>query len=140
MSGPYDDILSLPHPTSAKHPRMPALDRAAQFSPFAALTGHEAAIRETARRTDRRMELDESVKAELDRMLQLIGEHLPERPEVSITYFRADAKKSGGAYVSVTGGVKKIDVLQQAVILADGTQIPIDDIYEMECERLEPLI
>lgn len=140
MTGPYDDMIPLPHPTSAKHPRMPAADRAAQFSPFAALTGYEAAIRETARLTDRRAELDEDAKAGLDRKIRLIADHLAERPEVSITYFLADRKKAGGAYQMATGAIKKIDDFQQVVVMMDGTLIPIDDIYEIESELLRPLI
>ena len=139
MTGPYDDIINLLHPTSARHPRMPAADRAAQFSPFAALTGYEATIRETARLTERRVELDEDTKAELDRRLRLIDEHLAERPEVRITYFLADGKKEGGSYQTATGFIKKIDNFQRVVVLTDGTQIPIDDIYEVESEVLPTL-
>lgn len=139
MTGPYDDIIDLPHPTSARHLRMPAADRAAQFSPFAALTGYEAAIRETARLTERRVELDEDTKAELDRRLRLIAGHLAERPTVCITYFLADGKKEGGSYQTATGFIKKIDEFQQVVVMMDGTLIPIDDIYEVESELLHTL-
>ncbi len=93
MTGPYDDIIDLPHPTSAKHPRMPLPDRAAQFSPFAALAGHGAAIAETARLTDRRIELDEDTRAELDRKQRILMEFLAEQPEVTITWFRPDGKR-----------------------------------------------
>ena len=102
MTGKYDDIIHLPHHVSATRPRMPMLDRAAQFSPFVALTGYEAAVRETARLTDQRVELDESAKAELDRKLRLLLS-LPGQPEASITYFRPDERKEGGAYETVTG-------------------------------------
>ena len=87
MSGKYDDILYLPHPTSAKHPRMPTSDRAAIFSPFAALTGHAGAIAETARLTERKMELDEDAKAELDRRQAVLLEHIAEQPEITVTWF-----------------------------------------------------
>lgn len=133
MTGPYDDIINLPHPTSPRHPRMSAIDRAAQFSPFAALSGHEAAVKETARLTDRRVELTEGAKSELDMTLRLIAEHLPEHPEVSITYFEPDGKKDGGAYRTAIGTVKKIDNFLRTVILTDGQQISIDDIYGIEC-------
>ena len=93
MSGPYDDIIDLPHPTSAKHPRMSISDRAAIFSPFAALTGHAAAIQETARLTDRRIELDEDTRTELDRRQAILLEHIGEQPEVTITWFCPDEKK-----------------------------------------------
>ena len=88
MSGKYDDILHLSHPTSAKHPRMPISERAAIFSPFAALTGHGDAIRETARLTDRRMELDEDTRAELDWRQAVLLKHIAERPEVKVTWFQ----------------------------------------------------
>lgn len=132
MTGPYDDMFDLPHPTSPKHPRMSIIDRAAQFSPFAALTGHEAAIRETARLTDRRVELDEDEKVALNSKLQIIAEHLPERPEVCITYFQADDRKAGGSYEPVIGVVKKIDDLQRIVALENGKRISIEDIFEID--------
>ena len=131
MSTPYDDILLLPHHVSEKHPPMSRLDRAAQFSPFAALTGYEAAVKETARLTDRRIELDESEKGAIDQRLTLVQERLPVPTEVTITYFVPDKKKTGGAYVSVSGIVKTIDNLERMVILRDGTSIPIDDILHI---------
>lgn len=140
MTGAYDDIIELPHPTSTKHPRMSAIDRAAQFSPFAALTGHGEAIRETARLTDRRVELDEDVKAELNQKLRLLCVHQAEYPQVCITYFQPDHCKDGGSYRTVTGLVKKIDDFQQAVILTCGEQIPMDDIYEIESALLRALL
>lgn len=138
--GPYDDIIDLPHPTSTKHPRMPLADRAAQFSPFAALTGHEAAIRETARLTDRRVELDEDEKAALDRKLRLLTEHLAERPAVRITYFQADQRKDGGSYETSSSSIKKLDDVERVVVMTDGRRIPIDDIYEIESGLLRPLL
>lgn len=130
--GNYDDIISLPHHQSTVHPHMSALDRAAQFSPFAALTGHEAAIRETAQLTDQRPELDETKKEELDGRLQLIRECLSMEPEVAVTYFVPDARKEGGSYLHTVGKVKKLDDTGRKVIMADGTSIPMDDICEME--------
>ena len=117
----YDDIINLPHHVSMKHPQMAALDRAAQFMPFAALTGHEAAIKETGRLTEDWVELDENKKEMLDEKLQMIKMHLNEHPAVLFTYFEADEKKSGGAYVTTTGNVKKIDEYEQQILLEDGT-------------------
>lgn len=128
----YDDIIHLPHHVSTAHPPMPATDRAAQFSPFAALAGHEAAIRETARLTDKRAELDENAKAVLDEKLRMIQEMLPAHPEITVTYFQPDAKKSGGAYVSVTGRVKKLDLYRQCLLMEDGLRIPLGELYDMD--------
>lgn len=132
MNGPYDDIIHLPHPVSKKHPPMSAIDRAAQFSPFAALTGYDAAVKETARLTDARLELDEYEIAALNDRLQVISARLAERPKVSITYFLPDSKKAGGAYVTVTGWVKKINANERAAIMEDGIRIPIEDIIEIK--------
>jgi len=131
MNTPYDDILPLPHHVSEKHPPMSRLDRAAQFSPFAALTGYDAAVKETARMTDRRIELDEGEKEAIDQRLTLLQERLPEPTEVTITYFVPDKRKAGGAYVSVSGTVKKIDDYERVVILRDGMSIPIDEILHI---------
>ena len=125
----YADIIDLPHHTSRTRPRMSVSARAAQFSPFAALTGYGAAVDETARLTDDRIVLDENAKAMLDGKLQIIAEHIAEHPEVTITYFEPDKKKSGGAYVSVTGRVKEIDEYERIVRLCDGVKIPIEQIY-----------
>lgn len=134
----YDDIINLPHHVSTKHPRMAPLDRAAQFSPFAALTGHDAAIKETARLTDERVELDESSKELLDMRLQIIREHLAKKPEVTVTFFEPDQKKSGGAYVTVTGRIKKIDEYEGKLVLEGGISILMADVTaidgEMFCE------
>ena len=130
--GNYDDIIGLPHHESAKHPKMPALDRAAQFMPFAALTGHNAAVMETERLTDSRMELDEKKKEELNEHLQFIKEQLLQKPQISITYFLPDTQKNGGAYLTITGTVRKIEQTRHQVIMENGTVIPMDDIYEIE--------
>ncbi len=131
---PYDDIIHLPHPVSTKHPQMSATDRAAQFSPFAALTGYDAAIRETARLTEERVELDEEAKLRLDDKLRMVQEMLIEQPDLLVTYFQADNRKSGGCYITVRGSVKKIDVYEQVLVMTEGLQIPISDIYELEGE------
>ena len=134
MSGKYNDILHLPHPTSAKHPRMPISDRAAIFSPFAALTGHGNAIRETARLTDQRIELDEDTRAELDLKQQILADKIDERPEVSVVWFRPDEKKDGGKYVTTTGQLKKVDGIERTLRFADGTTIPLDDVLELRSD------
>lgn len=130
----YDDIINLPHPVSVTHPRMSLIDRAAQFSPFAALTGYDAAIQETARLTSEKIELDEDGKAALDTKRHLLLDRLGEHPEVAITYFLPDEKKAGGVYVTVTGKVKKLDTYGRSLVMADGTLIPLDDILEIESE------
>lgn len=140
MKERYDDILNLPHPVSARHPRMPVSSRAAQFSPFAALTGYDAAIRETARLTDRKTELDDSAKAILDLKQQVLTNALPAKPQVTVTYFVADERKSGGAYVSAAGRLKKIDPVARRLVLTDGTVIPLDDVLELESELFQHIL
>lgn len=127
----YDDIIHLPHPVSRTHPRMSGYDRAAQFSPFAALTGHEAAIKETARLTDEKIELDEYEKSRLDEKLQIIAENLGADMEVEITYFVPDEKKDGGAYQTVSGCVRKIDRYERVLVLKGEMQIPIEQILKI---------
>ncbi len=117
----YDDIINLPHHESTKRPKIPALDRAAQFLPFSVLVGHDAAVRETARLTVNRMELDEIRKEELNEHLQLIRKYLMQKPQVSITYFVPDAKKEGGAYFTITGTIGKIEEARHQVIMENGT-------------------
>lgn len=130
----YDDIINLPHHVSKKHPQMLLRDRAAQFSPFAALTGHKAAINETARLTDEKQILSEDVIAKLNEQLNLIKENIGTNLIVTITYFVPDDRKSGGAYISNTGVVKKINEYNHTVILTDNTVIPIEQISEMQSD------
>ena len=132
--GNYDDIIDLPHHVSETHPPMSRADRAAQFSPFAALTGYDAAVRETARVTERRIELDEGVKAELNARLNCILEHLPEHPQVSITYFVPNEKKSGG---TVTGAIRKLDGFAKTLTLVDGTVVPVEEMIHVEGNLFE---
>lgn len=132
MTRTYDDIINLPHHVSATRPHMSAIDRAAQFSPFAALTGYESAIKETARLTDERIQLDEYAKDALNDRLQIITDRIKERPEIKITYFQPDVKKNGGAYVTAVSSVKKIDEYERIVIMTDGTAIPIDEIISID--------
>ena len=127
----YDDIIHLPHHRSRKHTPMPLIDRAAQFSPFAALTGHDAAIKETERLTDRKIELDEYEIAALDNILQQIRERLEKQPEITITYFQPDVRKAGGEYITVIGRVKKFDEYTKSLIMEDGKRILIEDIIEL---------
>ena len=137
MKPDYSDIIHLPHHVSKTHPQMSMHDRAAQFSPFAALTGYDVAVRETARVTERRIELDEGVKAELNARLNCILEHLPEHPQVSITYFVPDEKKSGGAYRTVTGAVRKLDSFAKTLTLVDGTVVPMEEMVHVEGNLFE---
>ena len=132
MKGPYDDIIDLPHPTSERHPRMPMVNRAAQFSPFAALTGYDAAVKETARLTDAKVELTEEEKSILDAKLQMLADRLASQPTVKFTYFKSDQKKAGGAYLTVSGTVKRIDGLAGDIVLTDGQRIPIEDILDIQ--------
>ena len=130
--GKYDDIINLPHHVSATRPHMPMIDRAAQFMPFRALTGYEDAVRETARLTDEKIELTEDEKAILDMRLQKLADEIGSQPKVTLTYFRPDKKKAGGAYLTVTGQLKKIDDYEGALILMGGERILIEDILEIQ--------
>ena len=124
----YDDIINLPHHTSPTRPRMAMIDRAAQFSPFAALTGYDVAVKEIARLTENRIELDEYQKSALNDRLQIVQESLTDTPVISITYFVPDERKSGGAYCTETGIIKKIDYYERTVIMRSGTHISRDEI------------
>lgn len=126
----YEDIIALPHHVSASHPQMALADRAAQFSPFAALTGYEDAIDESARLTEEQIELDENAREELDEKLRQIRECGEAHPEITVTYFRKDARKDGGAYVTLTGRVKKIDEYARIISFMDGTVVRIENILQ----------
>lgn len=130
----YEDIIHLPYPASLKHPRMSLLNRAAQFSPFAALTGHKEQILETARITTPRRQPCEDSLAILDRQLSIIASHLCERPEVSITYFLPDGTKTGGTYHTAKKRIRGLDYIRHAIIFEDRTIIPADCIIYMDCE------
>lgn len=135
----YEDIIHLPHHVSSKRPQMPMIDRAAQFSPFAALTGYDDAISETGRLTDKKIDLSEEEKEVLDRKQQFLLEKLDKRPALTVIYFVPDAKKSGGAYVTKSGNLKKIDAIERWMQLTDGTKIPLDDVADIESELLRDL-
>jgi len=134
MSGPYDDIIHLPHHVSATRSRMTMSDRAAQFSPFAALTGFDAVIQETGRVTDTPVDLDTDEVAALNEKIRFLAECLDRRPKVSVTYFVPDTHKSGGSYVHIMGIVKKIDPLARAIVMEDGEKICFDRIAGIEIQ------
>ena len=139
MNGKYDEIMGLPHHVSKTRPQMPMSDRAAQFAPFAALTGYDAAIKETGRLTDERIELDVEALSALDMKYQLLMEAHDEAPEVTITYFQPDERKAGGKYVSAVGAVKKIDDFERRITMRDGTRIPTDDVLSIDGELFSSL-
>ena len=139
MNGKYDEIMGLPHHVSKTRPQMPMSDRAAQFAPFAALTGYDAAIKETGRLTDERIELGVEALSALDMKYQLLMEALDEAPEVTITYFQPDERKAGGKYVSAVGAVKKIDDFERRITMRDGTRIPMDDVLSIDGEVFSSL-
>ena len=128
----YEDIINLPHHVSSTRPQMSMLERAAQFSPFAALTGYDTAIKETGRLTDEKIEIGEEALTFLNMKLQLLVDNLDDKPEVTFTYFKPDERKSGGAYVDVTGTVKKVDDYERQIVMHNGTKIPLDDILNIE--------
>ncbi len=137
MNGKYDDIINLPRHVSKTRKPMPIADRAAQFSAFAALKGYDDAIDETARVTDSKIELDEDEKAVLNEKLNIIAGNISARPIVSVTYFAPDGKKNGGKYLTVTGGVKKIDEYERRLVTTDGAKIPFDSIIELKCNLFD---
>lgn len=127
----YEDIIHLPHHVSKNHGQMSRLNRAAQFSPFAAVTGYDGAIKETGRLTVERIELDENEKNRIDNKLKIIQEKLNTQKEVEIIFFRPDGKKIGGIYISKKGVVEKINKFEHTLIMTDKTQIQIDDIIDI---------
>ena len=128
----YDEIMGLPHHVSKTRPQMPMSDRAAQFAPFAALTGYDSAIKETERLTDKKIELDEEALTILNMRYRLLVDTLDEEPEVEITYFKPDERKAGGEYLTITGVVKKINDFERLITMKDGTKIPMDDIIAID--------
>ena len=131
---PYEDIIDLPHHVSQKHPPMDMEKRAAQFMPFRALTGHEEAVAETARLTERKIDLSEEERADLDARLRILEEYLSERPFVQVTYFLADPFKEGGSYAEMSGRIRRIDPAEKCLVFADGAKIPLEDILSLEGE------
>ena len=135
----YREIIGLPHHVSKTRPQMPMSDRAAQFAPFTALTGYDSAIKETGRLTDERIELDEEALTTLDMKYQLLMDALDDEPEVTITYFQPDERKTGGKYVSATGAVKKVDDFERRIIMQDGLKILMDDVLSIDGELFTSL-
>ena len=135
----YEDIINLPHHVSPSRPQMPMSDRAAQFAPFAALTGYNAAIKETGRLTDEKIELDEEALTALDMKYQFLMDALDDAPEVTITYFQPDERKAGGKYVSAVGVVRKVDDFERRITMQDGAKIPMDDILSIDGELFSSL-
>jgi hypothetical protein len=140
MKTPYDDIIGLPHHVSSTRLPMSRENRAAQFSPFAALTGHDAAVRETARLTEQKIELGDGAVAELNMKLNTLADMMDSRPEVAVTHFVPDEKKDGGAYVTTTGAVKRIDGYERAIVLESGEKIGIANILEIDSDIFNELL
>lgn len=133
MSQRYEDIIALPRHRSLRHAPMPRIGRAAQFAPFAALTGYDAAVQETARLTQRQLEVDEEGLMLMDEKLHALLEIIRGQPQVTITFFEPDAKKAGGAYLSVTGRIRRVDEINRQIILTDRTVIDMDSVCEIDC-------
>ena len=129
--GKYDDIINLPHPDSKKHQRMSLENRAAQFSPFAALTGHNEAIKETERLTDQKIELEEDAITDINRTLMWIKDNIKNKPEVVVTYFVPDYKKSGGKYITATVNIVKVDEIENKLVTDDGFKISVHNILDI---------
>ena len=135
----YDSIMNFPHHVSRTRLQMPMSDRAAQFAPFAALTGYDSAIKETGRLTDERIELDEEALTALDMKYQLLMDAINEAPKVTITYFQPDERKAGGKYITATGAVKKVDDFERRITMQDGSKIPMDDVLSIDGELFSSL-
>ena len=135
MTGKYDDILRLPHHVSASRKPMAMTARAAQFAPFAALSGYDAEVQEAGRLTDRPIEPDEYEKEAMNARLQLLARHFREEWVVSLVFFQPDERKAGGAYVTRTGTVKKLYETERLLTLTDGTVIPLDDLIALDGEE-----
>lgn len=135
MTGKYDDMLRLPHHVSASRKPMAITARAAQFAPFAALSGYDAEVQEAGRLTDRPIEPDEYEKEAMNARLQLLARHLREKWVVSLVFFQPDERKAGGAYVTRTGTVKKLYETERLLTLTDGTVIPLDDLIALDGEE-----
>ena len=130
----YKDIINLPHHQSIKRPHISQYDRAAQFSPFAALTGHDAAVKETARLTDERIMLDENEKAIINEKIQMALYLKENKPIVTVTYFQPDTKKDGGSYTIYSGVIVRIDEYEHRIVFEDKTMLDIDMVYAVDGE------
>lgn len=135
----YDDIINMPRHISKTRPQMSLYNRSAQFAPFAALTGYEERVKETARLTDTKIEIDDGLRNILNMKLNIISEHLKEKPEITITYFIKDNKKSGGKYSTLKCIIRRIDLVNQEIILYDRSVIKLDDIINISGNLIEGL-
>lgn len=140
MSSPYDDIIDTPYPRQSTRVRMSRENRAAQFAPFAALTGYGAAVAETARLTEKRLDLSSDYEELLNRKLQLLSECIDDKPVITLVYFSSDPKKDGGHTLSTTAALKKIDEHERSLILDDGTTVLLTDIIDIESSLLSTLL
>ncbi len=139
MTNEYDDIINLPHPVSKRHPQMSMRDRAAQFAPFAALTGHDAAIQESARETDSFTHLEDSDSRDLDRKMRFLFSQMDSNPIVTITYFQPDNKKEGGSYQTITDYISKFHEYEQEVQFSKGKRIPLISIIDIKGDLFETM-
>lgn len=131
MTEDFSDIINLPHHQSRRHPQMPMKERAAQFAPFAALTGYGSAISEVARLTEEQVPLDDDDNDRLNRLINHIADRISEQPSVTIVYFKPDSRKQGGSYETITGRLKRIDDYEQQLVMLDGTAIPFENIMDI---------
>ena len=131
MTEDFSDIINLPHHQSRRHPQMSMKERAAQFAPFAALTGYGSAISEVARLTEEQVPLGDDDNDRLNRLVTHIADRIPEQPSVTIVYFKPDSRKQGGSYETITGRLKRIDDYEQQLVMLDGTAIPFENIMDI---------
>ncbi len=138
ISHAYDDIIDLPHHVSAERPQMALIDRAAQFAPFAALTGYDAAIQETARLTEKKQVLSEDQQMEMDQTLMFLMGRIREKPIVTVSFFVPDERKEGGHTETIKGSVKKMDPVGGCLTMSDGRVIPFENLYAIRLEAGTP--
>ena len=134
MDQKYSDMLDMPHHVSSRHPQMPMEKRAAQFSPFAALTGYGDAVEEAARLTDQKAELTDEILDGVNLKLNILSDHLQEKPVIHVTYFQKDTRKEGGRYITVTDTIRKIDKFHKVILMDNGTEVPVEEISAIEGE------
>lgn len=127
-------MLDMPHHVSSRHPQMPMEKRAAQFSPFAALTGYGDAVEEAARLTDQKAELTDEILDGVNLKLNILSDHLQEKPVIHVTYFQKDTRKEGGRYITVTDTIRKIDKFHKVILMDNGTEVPVEEISAIEGE------
>jgi len=135
MNSKYEDIINLPHHVSTKHPQMSMESRAAQFAPFAALTGYDEQIKETTRKTDRKIEIDDELRELLNKKLNILNENISTKPYIKVIYFVKDQRKTGGTYCEKKGNIRKIDIPNELIIFDDKTKIKLTDILDIDSEK-----